>query len=45
MVKKHGQERKARGLYREGGKNYVLHDQKMADGTMLFDGREWEAKS
>ena len=47
MVKKHGQEAKGHVvLYREGGKNYVVHDQKMADGTMLFDrAGEWEARS
>jgi hypothetical protein len=33
-------------FYREGGKNYVVHDQKMADGTMLFDrAGDWEARS
>jgi hypothetical protein len=47
MVKKHGQEAKGHVvLYREGGKNYVLHDQKMADGSMLFDhAGDWEARS
>ena len=47
MAKKHGQEMKGHAMfYREGGKNYVLHDQKMADGTMLFDrAGEWEARS
>ena len=47
MAKKHGQEMKGHAMfYREGGKNYVLHDKKMADGTMLF-GRvgDWESRS
>jgi hypothetical protein len=47
MVKKHGQEMTGHAMfYREGGKNYVLHDQKMADGSMLFDrAGDWEARS
>ena len=47
LAKRHGQEMKGHAMfYREGGKNYVLHDQKMADGTMLFDrAGEWEARS
>src|SRR5258708_21986089 len=47
MVKKHGQEMKGQAMfYREGGKNYVLHDQKMADGSMLFDhAGDWQARS
>jgi hypothetical protein len=48
-VKRYGQEMAGTGhamLYREGGKNYVLHDQKMADGSMLFDrAGEWESRS
>jgi hypothetical protein len=47
MAKRHGQEMKGQAMfYREGGKNYVVHDQKMADGTMLFDrAGDWEARS
>ena len=47
MAKQYGQETKGHAmLYREGGKNYVLQDQKMADGTMLFDRRaDWESRS
>jgi hypothetical protein len=47
MAKQHGQEMNGQAMfYREGGKNYVLHDKKMADGTMLF-GRagDWESRS
>lgn len=29
-------------FYRANGKNYVMHDKKMPDGTMLFDkANEW----
>ena len=47
MAKQHGQEMNGQAMfYREGGKNYVLHDKKMADGTMLFDRRgDWESRS
>jgi hypothetical protein len=47
MAKQYGQELKGHAMfYREGGKNYVIHDQKMADGTMLFDrSRDWESRS
>jgi hypothetical protein len=47
MAKQYGQEMKGQAMfYREGGKNYVLHDQKMADGSMLFDhAKDWEARS
>jgi hypothetical protein len=47
MAKQYGQEMKGHAMfYREGGKNYVVHDQKMADGTMLFDRRgDWESRS
>jgi hypothetical protein len=49
MARKYGQEITGTGhamLYREGGKNYVIHDQKMADGSMLFDrSGDWEARS
>ena len=42
-VKKYGREMDGHAMfYREGGKNYVLHDQKMSDGSMLFDrSRDW----
>jgi hypothetical protein len=37
-VKQNGREMNGHALfYREAGKNYVLHDQKMSDGSMLFD--------
>jgi hypothetical protein len=44
-IKQHGQEMQGRALfYREGNKNYVLHDKKMADGSMLFDHvGEWHS--
>jgi hypothetical protein len=44
-IKQHGREMAGRALfYREGKKNYVLHDQKMADGSMLFDhANEWHS--
>jgi hypothetical protein len=47
MAKQYGQEMKGQAMfYREGSKNYVLHDQKMADGTMLFErAGNWEARS
>jgi hypothetical protein len=45
-VKRYGQETKTGHamVYREGGKHYVMLDQPMADGSMLFDhAREWES--
>jgi hypothetical protein len=46
-VKRYGREMDGHAMfYREGGKNYVLHDQKMTDGSMLFDrAGEWESRS
>lgn len=46
MIKKYGTELNARAMfYRSGGKNYLLQDRKMADGTMLFDKMgDWRAK-
>jgi hypothetical protein len=47
MAKQHGQEMNGQAMfYREGGKNYVLHDKKMEDGSMLFGRmRDWESRS
>jgi hypothetical protein len=44
-IKRHDREMAGRALfYREGNRNYVLHDQKMADGSMLFDhAGEWQS--
>jgi hypothetical protein len=37
-VKKYGKEMDGHAMfYRQGSKHYVLHNQKMADGSMLFD--------
>jgi hypothetical protein len=46
-VKRYGREMDGHAMfYREGGKNYVLHDQKMTDGSMLFDHmHEWQSRS
>ena len=46
-VKKYGREMNGSSLfYREAGKNYVLLDQKMTDGSMLFEHmHEWRARS
>jgi hypothetical protein len=46
-VKQYGTELKGHAMfYRSGDKNYVLHDQRMADGTMLFDrAGDWQSRS
>jgi len=46
-VRQYGREMTGHAMfYREGGRNYVLHDQKMADGSMLFDRMgDWESRT
>jgi hypothetical protein len=46
-VRQYGREMTGHAMfYREGGRNYVLHDQKMADGSMLFDRMDdWKSQS
>jgi hypothetical protein len=46
-VKKYGRETNGHALLaREGGRNYVVEDRKMPDGSMLFDRRrDWTASA
>jgi hypothetical protein len=45
-VKRYGTELPGHAMfYRDGGKNYMLQDRKMADGSMLFDkADEWHSR-